>query len=133
MCHPALQPGTPYCTAATTLLSISATGWSQRGSAQGTGALLPRQQSQHKRSTVMRRSHTRPCRNRHRIQVPKGPAVVPPGDRDAAVQLAQSGQLLEGRGSPSPLAPSKGHGGFNGSLCAAPISFIDLFSMESSN
>lgn len=84
--------------------------------------LCPGQQSQHECSTMTHGSRTLPCRNRHRIQVPKGPAQRHHATRygDAGVQLAWSGQLPEGRGSPSPLPPGKGHGGFNGSLCAAP-------------
>lgn len=45
------------------------------------------------------------------------------GSRGTATGLARSGQLPESRGSLSPLAPSKGHRGFNGSLRAAPDQF----------
>lgn len=54
-------------------------------------------------------------------------------DRDSAVQLARNGTIPEGRGSPSPLTPAKVTGVLMAPSEQPLISFIDPFSMESSN
>lgn len=75
-------------------------------------AIVSRTALSHQLCSTVTQSHT------------AGRAPGSPGDSTAAwsllepaKQLEGSGQLQEGRGSPN---PSKGHGGFNGSLCAAP-------------
>lgn len=131
ICRPAPQPGTLY-----PLSHYRATGGSQRGSAQGTGTPALPQAAE-------------PAREQHRDVQEPYPAVQEPPPHPAAQGTCPAPQCHqvtgrscpagteraapERKGSPSPLAASKGHRGFNVSLCAAPISFIDLFSMESSN
>lgn len=136
ICHPAPQPGTLYPLRHYCTWSSSATGWSQRGSAQGAGTrVLPQA--------------TEPAQGQHRdVQEPHLATQEPPPHPTAQgtcpapwCHQVTGGSCPAGteqaapkrKGSLSPLAPSKGHRGFNVSLCAAPISFIDLFSMESSN
>lgn len=61
ICHPTLQPGTPYLHLEHLHHALEP-AW-----------LCPGQQSQRGCSTVMCRSHTEPCRKGHHVQVPRGP------------------------------------------------------------